>query len=235
VSVGGNRARRWTPTQQPPESPPTSEGEHDRSPPPPEKGGEAWLLTLPLLIQLLISSKYSYFGYFYYERETKHLGKSKAKKTSWSLRISLLISECPFYYKGVTIYRRPPGMIIHLNYTFSVPDNRLFTLYKGITVTPCVVQASSVSSHSQTAFTHCAPCLYFVRRPFTCLLWPCVMATSRRSQGPPLAPRLLLTDKTSIHLRSASVRTYTFFTTGFPRFLSIRGARGLLALNKVLI
>jgi hypothetical protein len=47
--------------------------------------------------------------------------------------------------------------------------------------------------------------------------------------------RVLLTDKTRIHLRSASVRTYTFFTTGFPRFLSIRGARGLLALNQVLI
>jgi hypothetical protein len=47
--------------------------------------------------------------------------------------------------------------------------------------------------------------------------------------------RQLLTDKTRIHLRSASVRTYTFFTTGFPRFLSIRGARGLLALNQVLI
>jgi hypothetical protein len=46
---------------------------------------------------------------------------------------------------------------------------------------------------------------------------------------------LLLTDKTRIHLRSASVRTYTFFTTGFPRFLSIRGARGLLALKQVLI
>jgi hypothetical protein len=45
----------------------------------------------------------------------------------------------------------------------------------------------------------------------------------------------LLTDKTRIHLRSSSVRTYTFFTTGFPRFLSIRGARGLLALNQVLI
>jgi hypothetical protein len=46
---------------------------------------------------------------------------------------------------------------------------------------------------------------------------------------------IVLTDKTRIHLRSASVRTYTFFTTGFPRFLAIRGARGLLALNKVLI
>jgi hypothetical protein len=42
----------------------------------------------------------------------------------------------------------------------------------------------------------------------------------------------LLTDKTRIHLRSASVQT---FTTGFPRFLSIREVRGLLALNQVLI
>jgi hypothetical protein len=47
--------------------------------------------------------------------------------------------------------------------------------------------------------------------------------------------KYLLTDKTRIHLRSASVRTYTFFTTGFPRFLSIRGARGLLALSQVRI
>jgi hypothetical protein len=37
----------------------------------------------------------------------------------------------------------------------------------------------------------------------------------------------LLTDKRRIHLRSASVRPYTFLTMGFPRFLSIRGARGL--------
>jgi hypothetical protein len=49
------------------------------------------------------------------------------------------------------------------------------------------------------------------------------------------SPGWLLTDKTCIHLRSTSVRTYTFFTTGFPRFLSIHGARGLLALNQVLI
>jgi hypothetical protein len=39
--------------------------------------------------------------------------------------------------------------------------------------------------------------------------------------------RSVLTDKRRIPLRSASVRTHTFFTTGFPRFLSIRGARGL--------
>jgi hypothetical protein len=42
---------------------------------------------------------------------------------------------------------------------------------------------------------------------------------------------MLLTDKRRIPLRSASVRTHTFFTTGFPRFLSIHGARGLQAFD----
>jgi hypothetical protein len=28
-------------------------------------------------------------------------------------------------------------MIIYPNYTFSIPDKWLYTLYKGITVTPC--------------------------------------------------------------------------------------------------
>jgi hypothetical protein len=41
----------------------------------------------------------------------------------------------------------------------------------------------------------------------------------------------LLMDKRCIHLRSASVRTYTFFTTGFPTFLSVREARGLQAFD----
>jgi hypothetical protein len=48
------------------------------------------------------------------------------------------------------------------------------------------------------------------------------------SSSPPFP---LLTDKRRIPLRSASVRTYIFFTTGFPRFLSIRGARGLQAFD----
>jgi hypothetical protein len=61
-------------------------------------------------------------------------------------------------------------MIIYLNYTFSVPNKRIYTLYKGITVTPRVIQASSVSSHDRTTFTRCSPCLCFVRRPFTRLL-----------------------------------------------------------------
>jgi hypothetical protein len=79
--------------------------------------------------------------YFYREKEMKHLRKPKAEKpagkrdetlketesreTSSSLRSSLLIKVCPLHYKGVTIYRRPLGMIIYLNYTFSVPDKRL--------------------------------------------------------------------------------------------------------------
>jgi hypothetical protein len=45
----------------------------------------------------------------------------------------------------------------------------------------------------------------------------------------------VLTDKRRIHLRSASVRTYTFFTTGFPRFLSIHGARRLQAFDLPLL
>jgi hypothetical protein len=45
----------------------------------------------------------------------------------------------------------------------------------------------------------------------------------------------VLTDKRRIPLRSASVRTYTFFTTGFPRFMSIRGARGLQAFDLPLL
>jgi hypothetical protein len=45
----------------------------------------------------------------------------------------------------------------------------------------------------------------------------------------------VLTDKRCIHLRSASIWTYTFFTMGFPRFLSIRGARGLQAFDLLLL
>jgi hypothetical protein len=60
---------------------------------------------------------------------------------------------------------------------------------------------------------------------------------------PPVAIRVrpsqthspVLTDKTRIHLRSASVRIYTFSPRGFPMFLSIRGARGSLAFDLALI
>jgi hypothetical protein len=44
-------------------------------------------------------------------------------------------------------------MIKHPNYTFSVHDKRLYTFFKGITVTPRFVRASSVSSHGRAAFT----------------------------------------------------------------------------------
>jgi hypothetical protein len=53
------------------------------------------------------------------------LMETESQETSRSLRSSLLINVCPFHYNGVTIYRRPMGMTIYLNYTFSIPDKRL--------------------------------------------------------------------------------------------------------------
>jgi hypothetical protein len=38
-------------------------------------------------------------------------------------------------------------MIIYLNYTFSVPDKRLYTLYKGITVTHLVSASYGAPLH----------------------------------------------------------------------------------------
>jgi hypothetical protein len=51
--------------------------------------------------------------------------QTEDRKTSSSLRCSLLITVCPFHYKGFTIYRSPLGMVICLNYTFFVPDKWL--------------------------------------------------------------------------------------------------------------
>jgi hypothetical protein len=74
-------------------------------------------------------------------------------------------------------------MIIYPNYTFSVPDKRLYTLYKGITVTPRLLQASSVSSYGQATFTRGTPSLCFVRRPFTRPTQPRVTVPFRQNQG----------------------------------------------------
>jgi hypothetical protein len=80
----------------------------------------------------------------------------------------------------------------------------------------------------------CSPTnCFYLRPPFSiadthiCLTLPAISFTT-------CCPSLL-TDKTRKHLRSASVRTYTFSPRGFPRFLSICGARGSLALNQALI
>jgi hypothetical protein len=51
--------------------------------------------------------------------------QTEDRKTSGSLWCSLLITVCSFHYKEFTIYRRPLGMVICLNYTFSVLDKRL--------------------------------------------------------------------------------------------------------------
>jgi hypothetical protein len=52
------------------------------------------------------------------------LSKPKAKGFAGAFG-ALFSLVCPFHYKGFTIYRRPLGMVICLNYTFSVPDKRL--------------------------------------------------------------------------------------------------------------
>jgi hypothetical protein len=69
-------------------------------------------------------------------------------------------------------------MIIYPNYTFSVPDKRLYAHYKGITVTPRVVQASACLRTAKAPL-HAAPlvtasygaplhvwCSHVLRRPF---------------------------------------------------------------------
>jgi hypothetical protein len=67
-------------------------------------------------------------------------------------------------------------VIIYPKYTFSIPDKWLYTLYKGITVTLHLLQASSVSSYGQTTFTRSASCPCFVRHPFTHSTQPRVTA-----------------------------------------------------------
>jgi hypothetical protein len=89
----------------------------------------------------------------------------KALRSNRHLRSSLLINVCPLSYKGISIYRRPYIRSNTPNYTFSVPDKWLYTLFKGITVTPCFVRASNVSSHGRASFTRGTFCLCFVRRP----------------------------------------------------------------------
>jgi hypothetical protein len=86
-------------------------------------------------------------------------------------------------------------MLKHPNYTFSVPDKRLYTLFKGITVTPRFVRASSVSSHGRASFTCGAFCLSFVRRPLHvrhAYVWRCssnkARATTRAAPSAPKRP-----------------------------------------------
>jgi hypothetical protein len=84
-------------------------------------------------------------------------------------------------------------MIKHPNYTFSVPDKRLYTFFKGITVTPRFVRASSVSSHGRAAFTRDVSCLCFVQRPLH-------VQRAYVSRAPLTKPRL----PPALHLRRRS-------------------------------
>jgi hypothetical protein len=44
----------------------------------------------------------------------------------------------------------------HPNYTFSIPNKRLYTLFEGLTVTPGFVRVSNVSLHGRAPL-HAAP------------------------------------------------------------------------------
>jgi hypothetical protein len=59
------------------------------------------------------------------KRKQENTQQTEDRKNCCRLRYSLLITVCPFHYKGFTIYRRPLGIVICHNYTFSVPDKRL--------------------------------------------------------------------------------------------------------------
>jgi hypothetical protein len=77
--VGGNRARRWTPTQQPPESPSSSEG--GKWPKAlPRRNAEKLAVNATSAKPATTSFLILQLRYFYYEKETKHLRKPKAKK-----------------------------------------------------------------------------------------------------------------------------------------------------------
>jgi hypothetical protein len=95
----------WTPTQQPPEfSPPFA------------------------CFRRAITSTGARRGNAKLNRTVRKQGNNQqtgGRRTGRRLRCSLLITVCPFHYKGFTIYRRPLGMVICLNYTFSVPDKLL--------------------------------------------------------------------------------------------------------------
>jgi hypothetical protein len=90
----------------------------------------------PLIVSLPSRLSQSYFHYSRRGKETrKYLTKQEMKQGNTQqtedrrfgncLRCSLFITVCSFHYKGFTIYRSPLGMVICLNYTFSVPDKQL--------------------------------------------------------------------------------------------------------------
>jgi hypothetical protein len=96
-------------------------------------------------------------------KETKHLNRKPWNQTGafgalFSFMCVYSVTREPLFIGG-------PGILNHPNYTFSIPDKRLYTFFKGITVTPCFVRATSVSSHGGASFTRDTFCLSFVQRP----------------------------------------------------------------------
>jgi hypothetical protein len=95
----------WTPTQQPPELSPSLS-----------------LLSRDCYFYLRKEGKCRNLTTRYKNKEILSKPKTERIVVAFGAFFSL---QCPFHYKGFTIYKRPLGIVICLNYTFSVPDKRL--------------------------------------------------------------------------------------------------------------
>jgi hypothetical protein len=96
----------WTPTQQPPEFSP-------------------FLRSLSRGSYFYLGEERERWNLIRLNRKQRNTPQTEDRRTGKCLRCSLLITVCPFHYKGFTIYRRPLGIVICLNYNFSAPDNPL--------------------------------------------------------------------------------------------------------------
>jgi hypothetical protein len=145
-------------------APPSSEGDTVKGPLGDERN--ALLLSLPSLSKLLyITTKLllllplqlpPYAKKEMKQSEPKLWGQTGAFRALFSLMCVSSVTREPPFIGG-------PGVLKHPNYTFSVPDKRLYTLFKGITVTSRFVRASSVSLHGRASFDSVPSCLSFAR------------------------------------------------------------------------
>jgi hypothetical protein len=129
-TIGGDRARRWTSTQQPPDmlgSPP--KGTRPKAPSetnattlsgPPSLAS----LLLPLLLPLTLLNCNT--------RNQTLRPKDQETSQAFGALFSLM---CTRSVTRIPLFIRDPRVFIHLNYTFSFPDKWLYTLFKGIIVT----------------------------------------------------------------------------------------------------
>jgi hypothetical protein len=91
-------------------------------------------------------------------------------------------------YKGSSIYRKPWAWTKPLNYTFSVSDKQLFTLYGGITVTPRLAQAKRLYTQRLLSLLRTAP--LYTSGTLTCPRAPSERASTTAHVAPSEPPRI---------------------------------------------